>query len=340
MHVKRYSSEFARLWSYSVGFYGVWLIHIGRQMGLFEHLSSSPLTLEELIVRTGMYAPAIEAWCSAALAYGFLVRKKGRLQLKKGIQRLVIDKMNPRYLGGQFSYLALRSREYARFEQLFKCGKTLREPSLFSTVNAIEQATDWEHYAFLSAVRRSTRLSRLFSKGCRLLDVGCGTGGLLADVNREYPGSSLVGIDPSEKAVAIARKVCNGKPIRIMNQKGELMKFRNEFDIVYLGESLYATVDKPKVISNCWRALKKDGIIAIMEGLLPESRFRNDTSRLIMGMQLDFALGGHKFMTKREVLMLLKNIFSSIRFEHLGGHVYMVTAMKEGPPLFRSDQPQ
>ena|ERR671925_997148 len=141
--------------------------------------------------------------------------------------------------------------------------------------------------------------------------------------------SSLVGIDTSEKAVSVARKIANGKPITIMKQAGESMKFANEFEIVYLGESLYAARDKMKVVSNSWRALKKDCTIAIVEGvLLAKTNFEADASRLIMGMQLDFALQGHKFMTKKEIALLLNSRFSRIRFEDLGGYVYLVTATK------------
>lgn len=239
---------------------------------------------------------------------------------------MLLEKKSPDYLGGQFSYLALRSLEYGAFEQLFKSGTTLE---MTSTLSAIEQGTDWDHHAFLAAIRRHRKLCQLLSKGCRLLDVGCGTGSLLAKMHKQYPDSSLVGIDTSEKAVSVARKIANGKPITIMKQAGESMKFANEFEIVYLGESLYAARDKMKVVSNSWRALKKDCTIAIVEGvLLAKTNFEADASRLIMGMQLDFALQGHKFMTKKEIALLLNSRFSRIRFEDLGGYVYLVTATK------------
>jgi SAM-dependent methyltransferase len=134
-----------------------------------------------------------------------------------------------------------------------------------------------------------------------------------------------VWIDPSEKAVAIARK--NAKSIKIVKQAGESMAFENEFDIVYLGESLYAARDKKKVVTNCHRALKPGGTIAIVEGLLPESNLQSDDNRLIMGMQLDFALQGYRFMTCKEMAALLKK-FTSVHFKDLGGSVYLVTATR------------
>jgi ubiquinone/menaquinone biosynthesis C-methylase UbiE len=320
--LKARSADFARLWGYSVGFYGVWIAHVGRQTGLLERLAGTPMSVSKLISASRMHPPVVRAWCYAAVSYGLVSEKKGRLYLKPGMKVLLLDRKKPDYLGGQFSYLALRSLEYGGFEDLFKSGKT-REMS--STLGAIEQATDWDHYAFLAAVRRDNKLNRLLSSGCRLLDVGCGTGSLLAKLHNQYPRSNFVGVDPSEKAVVKARKVA--KSIKIIRQAGESMKFENEFDIVYLGESLYAAKDKKKGVSNCHRALKKGGTIAIVEGLLPESNLQSNENRLIMGMQLDFALQGHRFMTRGQVVELLGR-FSRVRFKDLGGSVYLVTGLK------------
>jgi len=271
-----------------------------------------------------MHPQAVKAWCSAGIAYGLITRTAGKMHLKSEMKAMLLDRHNPDYLGGQFSYLALRSLEYGAFEGLFRSGRT-RDMS--RNLVAIEQATDWDHYAFLAIIRRDKKLHRLLSRGCRLLDVGCGTGRLLVKINSEYPKSSLVGIDPSGKAVSRARKIARGKPIKIMKQAGELMTFDSEFDIVYLGESLYAATDKIKVIFNCRRALKNGGTVAIMEGLLPDSGQQRDENKLIMGMQLDFALQGHKFMTRSEVARLLAK-FSRVGFKDLGGAAYLVTASK------------
>ncbi|HEX6252721.1 MAG TPA: class I SAM-dependent methyltransferase [Nitrososphaera sp.] len=323
---KQHSTDFARLWRYSVGFYGVWIAHIGRQMRLFDHLDASPMSIEELITRTKLYPVAVRAWCSAAQAYRLIIAKNGKLQMKEQMRRILVSKTSPDYLGGQFSYLALRSLEYGAFEELFRSGKTKKT---MSTLIAVQQATDWDHYAFLAAARRHKKLHQLLSTGCRLLDVGCGTGSMLAKIHKEYPKSSLVGIDPSAKAVAMARQIARDKPITLIKASSESMKFANEFEIVFLGESLYTIKDKERVISNCWRALKNYGTIAIMEGLLPKSKLNNTPSQLIMGMQLDFALQGQMFMNKKEIVLLLNNRFSKTRFEDLGGNVYLVTATKK-----------
>jgi ubiquinone/menaquinone biosynthesis C-methylase UbiE len=324
-YLNRHSNEFARLCHYSVGFYGVWIAHIGRQMKLFHQLADRPMTLEELISTTELYPAAVSAWCCAAQAYQFIVAKEGKLQLKEKLRRILIDKDSPDYLGGQFSYLALMSLEYRGFEDLFKSGKT---KNTLSSVNAVEQATEWDHSTFLATAKRQKKLHNILSKGCKVLDVGCGTGGLLSKIYNEYPGSMLVGIDPSKKALSLAHQITSGKPITLVNMSAEHMKFADEFEMVFLCESLYTIEDKKKAVYNCWRALKNHGTIVVVEGLLPGSKYDFASSQLIMGMQLDFALQGHSFMSKREIRSLLKRAFSRIRFKDLGGSVYFITATK------------
>lgn len=324
-YLNHQSSEFARLWQYSVGFYGVWIAHVGRQLKLFHQLSDRPMTIEELINTTKLYPAAVRAWCSAAQAYRFLAAKDGKLQIKEEMRHMLIDKNSRDYLGGQFSYLALRSLAYGDFEQFFKTGKR-KKTSL--TVEAVEQATEWDHYAFLARARRQKKLHSIMSKGCRLLDVGCGTGSLMAKIYKEYPRSRLVGIDPSAKALSLARRTVSSKRVTLQNMSAESMEFAEEFEIVFLCESLYTSKDKGRVVLNCWRALKNHGFIVIVEGVLPESKHDYTASQLIMGMQLDFALQGHKFMSKKEIRSLLKPNFSRIQFQDLGGNVCLVTAIK------------
>lgn len=324
-YLNKRSSQFARLWQYSVGFYGVWIAHIGRELKLFHGLAERPMTAEELSVTTGLNPAAIRVWCSAARAYRFLTIRGGKLGLNHQLKRILVERESPEYLGGQFSYLALRSLGYGQFKEFFKSGKSR---NTLLTVEAVQQATDWDHYALLTKARRRKVLHDSLSKSCRVLDVGCGTGGLMDKIYKAYPNSRIVGVDPSRKALSLARQVARGRPITLRNISAESMKFADEFDTIFLCESLYMTKDKEKVISNCWQSLKHQGVIAIVEGLLPESKHEYTVNQLIMGMQLDFALQGHRFMTKKEIRSLLKPGFSKIRFQELGGSTYLVTAIK------------
>jgi SAM-dependent methyltransferase len=319
-------AEFKKLWGYSVGFYGVWVAHIGRRMGLFERIASRPVSAEALAAKIGLDAGAVSAWCSAAEALGLVMQKGGKLCLSPRMKEILLDTKSPNYLGGQFSYLALRSLEYGGMEDLFRSGLARG----MSTFEAIEQATDWDHHAFLSAIKTGTsrKIHAMLSKGCRVLDVGCGTGTFIEKLWRIYPRSFFVGVEPSEHAAHKATEMAAGKPVEIMKLQGEAMSFDQEFDLAYLGESLYAASGKRAIIANCYRALKRGGAIAIVEGLLP-AMAAGDEGRLILGMQIDFALQGYRFMTHKEIVALLKDAgFAKAAFQDLGGSLFLATAWK------------
>jgi SAM-dependent methyltransferase len=322
---KARSAEFKRLWGYSVGLYGVWVAHVGRRTGLFDALVQADATPDGLAAQANFDRDAVRAWCSAAVALGFLKMKGKKLHLPARMKEILLDKKSQNYLGGQFSYIALRSLEYGGLEELVRTGRTR---DMTSTFEAIVEATDWDHNAFLYAIKtnKGRKLHAMLSRGCRVLDVGCGTGTFIEKLLQGYPRSSFVGVEPSEAAHR-AMEMAAGKPVEILRETGEAMAFENEFDLVYLGESLYAASDKQAIVSNCYRALKKGGAIAIVEGLLPEKT--SDESRLIMGMQVDFSLQGYRFMTRNEVEALLKAAgFTRMALQDFGGSLYLVTAWK------------
>lgn len=304
----------------------MWIGHIGRRLGLFQALRETPMTPKDLSTACGLYLPAVTAWCSAATAYGFLKSAKtGRLALAPGIADLFLDKTHPEYLGGQFSYVALRGLDYGGMESLFKNGRVWEMNTSF---DAIEEATNWDHFALIRAIQNDSHLHASLTAGCELIDIGCGTGSLLAKLSERYPNSRFLGIDPSETAITHAMKKLKGKPVRLEKLSGEMLALSERFEMAYLGESLYAAEDKRTVLSNCYRALKEDGMLMVMEGLTSQKSSGED-DMLIMGMQLDFALQGFKFMTRKEMQQLLKQVgFAKIKFRHLGGRLYLVTALK------------
>jgi len=313
-----------------VGFNAVWIVHVGRQNNLFKSIAlSGPISPQVLARKAHLFAPAVKAWCSAAVCLGHLVEKDGLISMPAEIKELVLDERSPYYVAGQFAYSALRSLEYGSFPELFSSGKA-RPPSSANTIRAFEEVTSWDHYAFLDAIKTGDKkLQKMLRKGCKILDVGCGVGRFMQRVHAIYPRSEFTGIDPYADKIKEAKK--NKMDVTIMQGSGETMNFQKQFDLVYLGESLYLMHDKKRAVRNCYKALKKGGSIAILEGLLTEAKGCKTCkeNKMIMTMQLDFVLQGHEFMTKRQVTTLLKQAqFRNIKFIDLGVSFYLVTADK------------
>ncbi len=91
--------------------------------------------------------------------------------------------------------------------------------------------------------------------GERILDVGCGTGQLTADIAKS--GAEVMGIDYSPGMIATARKNC--PELRFEVADAAQLPFENEFDAVFSNAVLHWVRDQPGVVASVARALKPGG---------------------------------------------------------------------------------
>ena len=103
-----------------------------------------------------------------------------------------------------------------------------------------------------NAIRSVSRLN--LKKDARLLDVGCGSGGLLSNVKR-MGFKNLAGVDPF-MASSTERE---GIPLL----KKELSEIDGEFDVVMLHHAFEHMEDPASVLEHLRRILSPDGIIIL-----------------------------------------------------------------------------
>jgi len=120
--------EFEALWRDSIGFLTLWVVHLGRRFGLLQALADrdGPIRTRELARLCSLHEPAVATWCEAASSLRILARTGPRYSLPAKLRPLVALEDDPAYLGGQFSYLALRSLDYDAFDGLFRRGEVDR----------------------------------------------------------------------------------------------------------------------------------------------------------------------------------------------------------------------
>lgn len=98
--------------------------------------------------------------------------------------------------------------------------------------------------------------------GERILDVGCGTGQLTAEIARA--GAQVTGIDSSDTMIEQAR--ANFPDLRFENVDVRSMNFRETFDAVFSNAVLHWIKEPEVAIANMARALKKDGRLVVEFG--------------------------------------------------------------------------
>lgn len=96
----------------------------------------------------------------------------------------------------------------------------------------------------------------------RVLDLGCGTGFFLADLDRAHPGA--VGLDISHDMLKVSGKYV--PRARVVTGDAEKLPFRPAcFDAVFCKGSLHHTRDHVGFLSNCRTALAPKGVLVMSE---------------------------------------------------------------------------
>jgi ubiquinone/menaquinone biosynthesis C-methylase UbiE len=100
----------------------------------------------------------------------------------------------------------------------------------------------------------------------RLLDVGCGPGGLLAALHREAPGLALHGLDIAEAMVERARRRLAGTGVEVRRGTARATGFDGAFfDAVVSTGSFYLWDEPAECLDEIFRILKPGGTAWLFE---------------------------------------------------------------------------
>jgi trans-aconitate methyltransferase len=91
--------------------------------------------------------------------------------------------------------------------------------------------------------------------GERILDLGCGTGHLTAQIAAS--GAQALGIDRSPEMVTAARKAYPNLKFEVADARE--LPFRSEFDAVFSNATLHWIHEPARVIQSFWNALRPGG---------------------------------------------------------------------------------
>ena len=98
-------------------------------------------------------------------------------------------------------------------------------------------------------------------KKLKILDIGCG-GGLISEPMARL-GANVTGIDASEKNIKVAKihSKENNLKINYIKSSPEMLKVREEFDIILNLEIIEHVEDVDLYINSCSKLLKKNGLM-------------------------------------------------------------------------------
>ncbi len=94
--------------------------------------------------------------------------------------------------------------------------------------------------------------------GCRILEVGCGTGALAASLRRWYPAAQITGLDRDSAFVSFARKHCPG--VRFLEGDAAALDFPDGSFDVTVSNTVAEHVDPARFFAEQYRVLRLGGV--------------------------------------------------------------------------------
>ena len=113
----------------------------------------------------------------------------------------------------------------------------------------------------------------------RVLDVGCGMGGLGLAISSRYPVKEYHGVDINAQVIARAKEnqACFKVPVTL--QCGDILKSRElhkgSYDTVFSLGCADWNIETKAIIDRCWQYVKPDGFFVISLRLSPGKGINN-----------------------------------------------------------------
>jgi 2-polyprenyl-3-methyl-5-hydroxy-6-metoxy-1,4-benzoquinol methylase len=156
-----------------------------------------------------------------------------------------------------------------------------------------------------------------FGRGKSILDIGCGIGQFTPMFLKKF--KRVVGLDPSEKYLKVARKANN--KVEYIVGYGETFKLNEKFDTITMNMLLEHVDDPIALLKNCKKHLKKGGIIlvqvpnansvtrrlGVLMGLIDNIQNISERERNFYGHQRAYTLGKLKVDVVKAGLKIIKS---------------------------------
>lgn len=167
-------------------------------------------------------------------------------------------------------------------------------------------------------------LEEIMQESGALLDVGCGTGSLIRQLENRYKRWKFFGIDLSEKMLGICERYKSDRQCFFKASSEKIPFDEKTFKVVTCTDSFHHYVNPQKAMEEMYRVLEKDGHLVMSEIWLPF------IARKVTNLFLKvFNTGDVKIYGKSELTKLMREAgFRTVHFKVKSLMIYECIATK------------
>ena len=243
------------------------MLSIGHRTGLFDTMAGAgPLTSSQLADATHLDERYVREWLSAMASGGVVdyLDDQQTFELPAEHQDLVTRAGGPLNLAAQMQYIALLGQVEDDVVEAFATGAGVpydRYPD-FQRLMAEDSGARFDAALLDVIVPAIPDAVDSLTAGCRLADIGCGSGHALLMLAEAFPASEFVGFDFSDDALQVARDSATEQGltnVEFVAVDVANLGRSNEFDIITSFDAIHDQAQPAKVLANINDALVSNG---------------------------------------------------------------------------------
>ncbi len=296
-----------RVFEACLGAFDVYTMHIGRKLGLYEHLADGSHTAEELAQRTGTSERYVREWLEQQAVSGIVEvaepstdDRRRRYRLPAGYAEVLTDHDSLWYFGPAASMVAAAGVQVPQLVEAFRSGGGVAWDD-FGDDMRVGQG-EMNRPLFLHVLGRewlageSSIDELLGTPSARVADIGSGLGWSAIGIANTYPDVEVVGFDVDEPSVTAANANAAGYDV------ADRVTFRLEnpiesteddsFDLAIICEALHDMPDPVGVLSGARRLVREGGPVLVLDERTHDhfTADAGDMERLLYGFSVTTCL--------------------------------------------------
>jgi ubiquinone/menaquinone biosynthesis C-methylase UbiE len=229
-----------------------------------------------------LHAPYVEGWCRTACAFGFLDGDDSTTpttwRLAPFCDLILASPGDPRHLA---NYCTTTTDHFhadlARHPDQFRSGEvfTYQEHGAEFSASIADLTGGLQTVLVHNVLPKLPDIGARLGEDLKVLDMGCGGGGLMLRLAKAYPTLTCTGVDVDAHGIDLAALEIDraGMADRVSAElvDGGDIGHSDEFDLVTMFEVLHELplAIRPQVMANCTKALKPGGKLVIIDETYP-----------------------------------------------------------------------